>query len=161
LPFNRVVSLVGRRPGAWRLRVPAAARVFTALAERGIRPWLLDLGGGFPAHLEDGAPPLAAYGATIELALRRSFDDAGLPRPQTLVEPGQVVTFDRVLMVNQDGKITIGSPTVPSATVQADVVGHIRGEKKIAFKMKRRKGYHKTIGHRQELTELTITGINV
>ena len=75
------------------------------------------------------------------------------------VEAGKPVTFDRVLMVNNDGKVTFGSPTVASATVEADVVEHIRGEKKIAFKMKRRKGYHKTIGHRQELTVVKIKEI--
>jgi len=75
------------------------------------------------------------------------------------VEAGQPVTFERVLMVNHDGKITIGSPTVADTAVLADVVEHIRGEKKIAFKMKRRKGYHKTIGHRQELTVVKIKEI--
>ena len=75
------------------------------------------------------------------------------------VEAGQPVTFDRVLLINNDGKIAVGSPTVASATVVADVVEHIRGEKKIAFKMKRRKGYHKTIGHRQELTVVKIKEI--
>ncbi len=75
------------------------------------------------------------------------------------VEAGQPFTFDRVLMVNNDGQITIGSPTVASASVVADVVEHIRGDKKIAFKMKRRKGYHKTIGHRQELTVVKIKEI--
>ena len=76
-------------------------------------------------------------------------------------EAGQAVTFDRVLLVNNDGKLSIGSPTVANATVVADVVGHIRGEKKIAFKMKRRKGYHKTIGHRQELTVVQIKEIKL
>jgi large subunit ribosomal protein L21 len=75
------------------------------------------------------------------------------------IEAGQPVTFDRVLLVNNDGKVTVGAPTVPSATVVADVVEHIRGEKKIAFKMKRRKGYHKTVGHRQELTVVKIKEI--
>jgi len=75
------------------------------------------------------------------------------------IEAGQPVTFDRVLLVNNDGKLTVGSPTVASATVVADVVEHIRGEKKIAFKMKRRKGYHKTVGHRQELTVVKIKEI--
>src|SRR5882672_7823252 len=75
-------------------------------------------------------------------------------------EAGQPVIFDRVLLVNNEGKITVGSPTVPSATVEADVVEHIRGDKTIAFKMKRRKGYHKTIGHRQELTIVKIKEIN-
>jgi large subunit ribosomal protein L21 len=77
------------------------------------------------------------------------------------VEAGQPVTFDRVLLVNQDGKVTVGAPTVSAATVVADVVEHIRGEKKIAFKMKRRKGFHKTIGHRQELTVVKIKEIKL
>jgi len=76
-----------------------------------------------------------------------------------VVEAGQPVTFDRVLLVNNDGKVTVGSPTVASASVVADVVEHIRGVKTIAFKMKRRKGYHKTIGHRQELTVVKIKEI--
>ena len=75
------------------------------------------------------------------------------------IEAGQPVTFDRILLVNNDGKITVGAPTVTTASVVADVVEHIRGEKKLTFKMKRRKGYHKTIGHRQELTVVKITGI--
>jgi large subunit ribosomal protein L21 len=75
------------------------------------------------------------------------------------VEAGQPVTFDRVLLVNNDGKLAVGSPTVASATVVADVVEHIRGVKTIAFKMKRRKGFHKTIGHRQELTVVKIKEI--
>jgi len=76
------------------------------------------------------------------------------------VESGKEVTFDRVLMVNNDGAIAVGSPTVPNATIRAEVLEHIRGDKKIAFKMKRRKGYHKTIGHRQELTVVMIKEIN-
>ena len=75
------------------------------------------------------------------------------------VEAGQPFTFDRVLLLNNDGKVTIGSPTVAQASVVADVVEHKRGPKVIAFKMKRRKGYHKTIGHRQELTVVKITEI--
>src|ERR1043166_1775480 len=75
------------------------------------------------------------------------------------IEAGQPVTFDRVLLVNNEGKITVGSPTVANAAVVADVVEHIRGEKKVTFKMKRRKGYHKKIGHRQELTVIKIKEI--
>jgi large subunit ribosomal protein L21 len=74
-------------------------------------------------------------------------------------ESGQEVTFDRVLMVNDNGNISVGCPTVPNAIIRADVVEHTRGEKKIAFKMKRRKGFHKTIGHRQELTIVKIKEI--
>ncbi len=77
------------------------------------------------------------------------------------VEAGKPVTFDRVLLVNNDGKVTVGSPTVASAKVEADVLEHIRGEKKIAFKMKRRKGFRKTIGHRQALTVVKIKEIKI
>ncbi len=75
------------------------------------------------------------------------------------VEAGKPVTFDRVLLVNNDGNLSVGTPTVSGATVEADVVEHIRGEKKLTFKMKRRKGYHKSIGHRQELTVVKIKDI--
>lgn len=74
-------------------------------------------------------------------------------------DAGQTHTFDRVLLVNQDGQVKVGSPTVTSATVVADIVEHLRGPKKIAFKMKRRKGYHRTVGHRQELTRVAIKEI--
>lgn len=77
------------------------------------------------------------------------------------VEAGKPVTFDRVLLVCGDGKVSVGAPTVTGATVVADVVEHIRGEKKLTFKMKRRKGYHKSIGHRQELTVVKVTEIKL
>jgi len=75
------------------------------------------------------------------------------------VEAGQPFTFDRVLMVNNEGKVAVGAPTISGASVLADVVAHKRGEHKLTFKMKRRKGYHKTIGHRQELTVVKIKEI--
>ena len=74
-------------------------------------------------------------------------------------EAGKPVTFDRVLLVNRDGKLAVGTPTVTGATVEADVVAHKSGEHKLTFKMKRRKGYHKTIVHRQELTVVKIKEI--
>jgi large subunit ribosomal protein L21 len=77
------------------------------------------------------------------------------------VEAGKPYTFDRVLLVSNDNKVTVGAPTVAQATIVADVVQHIRGPKKIAFKMKRRKGYHRTVGHRQELTVVKITEIKL
>jgi large subunit ribosomal protein L21 len=78
------------------------------------------------------------------------------------VDAGQPFTFDRVLLVSQDdGKVTLGSPTVAQAAVVADVVEHIRGPKLIAFKMRRRKGYHRTVGHRQELTVVKIKEIKL
>jgi len=75
------------------------------------------------------------------------------------IEAGQPVNFDRVLLVNNEGKVSVGSPTVSGASVVADVIEHKRGEKKLTFKMKRRKGYHKSIGHRQELTVVKVKEI--
>lgn len=74
---------------------------------------------------------------------------------------GQSHTFDRVLLVGNEGKTTWGSPTIANATVIADVVKHIRGPKVVAFKLKRRKGYRKKIGHRQELVVLKIKEIKL
>ncbi len=77
------------------------------------------------------------------------------------VEAGQPVTFDRVLLVNNEGKVSVGAPTVAGASVAADVVEHKRGPKLIAFKMNRRKGYHRKMGHRQELTVVKIKEIKL
>jgi large subunit ribosomal protein L21 len=74
-------------------------------------------------------------------------------------EVGQAVTFDRVLLLNNDGQVSIGAPTVAGAKVVADVLEHKRGEKEIVWKMKRRKGYHKKQGHRQELTVIQVKEI--
>jgi len=74
-------------------------------------------------------------------------------------EAGKPHTFDRVLLLAGEGNVRVGTPAVAGATVTADVTAHFRGEKKIAFKMKRRKGYHRTVGHRQELTRVKITDI--
>jgi len=74
-------------------------------------------------------------------------------------EAGQSVRLDRILLVNNDGKVSVGSPLVSGAAVTADVVEHIRGDKKVIWKMRRRKGYHKKQGHRQELTVLKIKEI--
>ena len=73
---------------------------------------------------------------------------------------GQVHTFDRVLLINKEGNVTVGTPVIAGATVKADVVEHIRGDKVVSFKMRRRKGYHKKTGHRQELTVVKVTEIN-
>ncbi len=75
------------------------------------------------------------------------------------VEAGQPVTFDRVLLLNHEGQVRVGAPTVTGASVVADVVEHKRGPKLIAFKMRRREGYHRKVGHRQELTVVKIKEI--
>ncbi|MBI3877280.1 MAG: 50S ribosomal protein L21 [Verrucomicrobia bacterium] len=75
------------------------------------------------------------------------------------VPAGQPVTFDQVLLVNNEGQLKVGAPTVPGASIVADVLEHKRGVKVLIFKMKRRKGYHKTQGHRQELTVIQVKEI--
>jgi large subunit ribosomal protein L21 len=77
------------------------------------------------------------------------------------VEAGQAYTFDRVLLVSNEGKVSVGAPTVANAAIVVDIVGHLRGPKTVAFKMKRRKGYHRTIGHRQELTKVRVKEIKL
>jgi large subunit ribosomal protein L21 len=73
----------------------------------------------------------------------------------------KTVTFDRVLMVGGEGQPRIGTPLVSGATVTADVIGPTKGPKVETVKYKRRKGYHKKIGHRQPYFSVKVTGINV
>jgi|SRR5579862_3753265 len=81
-----------------------------------------------------------------------------LDRPETTVK---TVSFDRVLFVGGEGEPKIGTPHVAGATVSADVVGMQKSKKIDTIKYKRRKGYHKKIGHRQNQLVVRITGINV
>ena len=75
------------------------------------------------------------------------------------VTEGQSVDLNPVLMVSDDQGVRIGNPVLTGATVTAKVTGHGRGDKIRVFKMRRRKHYRKTMGHRQHYTELEITGI--
>jgi len=72
---------------------------------------------------------------------------------------GTQVEFDKVLMIENEGAITIGAPVVAGAKVVCEVLSHVRGEKVIVFHKKRRKGYRKRNGHRQDFTELFIKEI--
>ena len=75
-------------------------------------------------------------------------------------EDGAKVTFDRVLLVNDEGKVTVGAPTVKNASVTAEVIESERKDKKvIIFKMKRRKGYRNKNGHRQRHSIVKITDV--
>lgn len=74
-------------------------------------------------------------------------------------DAGSEITIDRVLLLGGDGETRIGTPVVPGASVTARVDDHFRGEKIVVFKYKPKKRYRRRIGHRQELTHLTITGI--
>jgi len=75
-------------------------------------------------------------------------------------EEGSKVSFDKVLLVD-DGKVTIGAPAIEGAEVTAKILGHLKGDKVIVFKKKRRKGYKKKNGHRQFLSEIQIESISV
>jgi large subunit ribosomal protein L21 len=72
----------------------------------------------------------------------------------------KTITFDRVLLVGGEGDAKIGTPVVAGATVTADIQGPEKAKKVIIFKYRRRKGYHKKQGHRQQYLRVKITGIN-
>ncbi|WP_282164960.1 50S ribosomal protein L21 [Cellulophaga baltica] len=74
-------------------------------------------------------------------------------------EEGSKVTFDNVLLLEDGSNITIGAPAIDGAAVEAKVIKHLKGDKVIVFKKKRRKGYKVKNGHRQYLTELVIESI--
>ena len=75
-------------------------------------------------------------------------------------EEGKKVEFDQVLLIEEDGKITIGEPTINEAVVEGMVLDHMRGDKVIVFKKKRKKGYRVKNGHRQNFTQVEILSIN-
>ena len=74
-------------------------------------------------------------------------------------EEGSQVSFDRVMLVDNDGKVKVGAPTVKGASVTATVLHHLKGDKVLVFKKKKRKGYQKMNGHRQYLTSIKIDDI--
>ncbi|SDW25478.1 LSU ribosomal protein L21P [Lutibacter oricola] len=74
-------------------------------------------------------------------------------------EEGSKVSFDKVLLLDNEGAVTVGAPAIQGAEVTAKILGHLQGDKVIVFKKKRRKGYKKKNGHRQALTEIQIEAI--
>src|SRR5436190_19380118 len=74
-------------------------------------------------------------------------------------EEGKKVDFKEVLLVDDGGKVKVGAPSLKGASVSATILNHLRGDKVIIFKKKRRKGYEKKTGHRQDLTQIKIEGI--
>ena len=72
-------------------------------------------------------------------------------------EAGQIVEFEKVLLVDNDGAVKVGTPAVEGAKVVCDVVSPlVKGDKVLVFHKKRRKGYRKLNGHRQQFTEITV-----
>lgn len=79
--------------------------------------------------------------------------------PLMEAEEGAQVDFNNVLLVDNDGKIKVGTPTVKGAKVSGKVLEHVKGDKVIVFKKKRRKGYKVKNGHRQQFTKILIEDI--
>jgi large subunit ribosomal protein L21 len=75
-------------------------------------------------------------------------------------EEGSKVSFDKVLLLDDNGTVTLGAPAIEGASVEAKVLQHLKGDKVIVFKKKRRKGYKKRNGHRQYLTQILVEGIS-
>lgn len=74
-------------------------------------------------------------------------------------QEGDNVSFDKIYLTENEGKTNIGTPTVASAKVDATVLEHVKGDKVIVFKKKRRKGYRKKNGHRQSFTKIKIDSV--
>jgi large subunit ribosomal protein L21 len=78
---------------------------------------------------------------------------------QLEAKEGDSVDFEKVLLVDNDGKVAVGTPTVKGAKVTVKVLEHVKGDKVLVFKKKRRKGYQKMNGHRQQFTQIQIETI--
>ena len=76
------------------------------------------------------------------------------------VEEGETVEFENVLLLDEDGNVSIGTPNVSGAKVTGKVESHLQDDKVIVFKKKRRKGYKKKNGHRQQLSKVLIEKIS-
>jgi large subunit ribosomal protein L21 len=74
-------------------------------------------------------------------------------------EEGSSVSFENVMLLDNAGKVSVGTPSIKGATVEAKVLQHLKGDKVIVFKKKRRKGYKVRNGHRQYLTQIQIENI--
>ena len=75
------------------------------------------------------------------------------------VEAGQKTTFEEVLLASDASGVKIGTPLVAGAKVTAEVLDNIKGPKLVSYKFRRRKGYHRTVGHRQKLTRVKVAKI--
>ena len=76
-------------------------------------------------------------------------------------EVGAKIEFDNVMLIDNDGKIVVGQPFVEGAKVTGTILSHLKGDKVLVFKKKRRKGYQKRSGHRQDFTQIEIESITL
>jgi large subunit ribosomal protein L21 len=86
--------------------------------------------------------------------------DEVLNVPQLVGEPGTKLTFDKVLLVGNADKISVGQPSIKGATVAIEIIEHLRGPKLRIFKFKRRRDYTLRKGHRDSLTKIRVTAIS-
>jgi large subunit ribosomal protein L21 len=75
-------------------------------------------------------------------------------------DEGKKVAFDKVMLIDTGSKVLVGDPVVKGASVSAKILAHVKGDKVLVFKKKRRKGYKKLNGHRQQMTQIQIEGIS-
>jgi large subunit ribosomal protein L21 len=80
--------------------------------------------------------------------------------PKMAGDEGASVELNDVLLVDSDGTVDVGTPLIKGAKVSAKILGHVKGDKVVVFKKKRRKGFRKKNGHRQEFTKLLIEDIS-
>ncbi len=86
-------------------------------------------------------------------------DELLVERTQTDLKKGDELVFDRVMLVSRGEAVSVGQPVVDGASVKSQVVAPVRGDKIIVFKKKRRKGYKKTQGHRQDYYRVRVESI--
>jgi large subunit ribosomal protein L21 len=99
--------------------------------------------------------------AIVEIAGKqfKVVKDQYIYAPKLEGEAGTAVSFDKVLLVDNDGSIDIGAPLLSGISVSGKILEHVKGDKVIVFKKKRRKGYAKKNGHRQQFTKIQIESI--
>jgi large subunit ribosomal protein L21 len=99
--------------------------------------------------------------AIVEIAGKqfKVTKDQYIYAPKIEGEVGAEVSFDKVLLIDNDGSVDIGAPLLSGATVSGKILEHVKGDKVIVFKKKRRKGYAVKNGHRQQFTKVQIANI--
>ncbi|MCX6277822.1 MAG: 50S ribosomal protein L21 [Bacteroidetes bacterium] len=75
-------------------------------------------------------------------------------------DPGTKINFDKVLLLDNDGEVSVGKPLVEGSVISGSIIDHVRGDKVVVFKKKRRKGYQKESGHRQDFSKVLIENIS-
>lgn len=99
--------------------------------------------------------------AIVEIAGKqfKVSQDQYIYAPKMEGEAGTAVSFEKVLLTDSDGSVQVGSPTISGVKVSGKILEHVKGDKVIVFKKKRRKGYAKRNGHREQYTKVQIESI--